>query len=155
MNFSCWFLAATGVGVPPSFLTNLGEGSTGGDARMGTPEAGVGARMIEGPIGSNPSSSRRGRKYPPRKVTASKDHHLVSPSASLPQGSGQVPDRPVAPTTFVSTPMVIEIDDSMVEVPIAEGREGETVAARRRSPRTPQVHNLIMDLAGALVISFN
>ena len=51
--------------------------------------------------------------------------------------------------------MVIEIDDSMVEVPTAEGRELETTTARCRSPRTPQVHNLIMDLAGALVISFD
>src|SRR4051812_22376283 len=62
LNFGCWFLAATGVGVPPSFLTNLGGGGTGEDARTGTPEAGAEARMIEGPTGSNPSSRRRGRK---------------------------------------------------------------------------------------------
>src|SRR5438045_20250 len=101
---------------------------------MRTPEAGVGARMIEEPIVSNPSSSRRGRKYPSKKVTASKDHRSVSPSTSLPQGSGQASDRPVAPTTFVSTSMVIVVDDTMVEVPTAEGREVDTVAARRRTP---------------------
>ena len=51
--------------------------------------------------------------------------------------------------------MIIDIDDSMVDAPIAEGREAETTTARRHSSRTPQVHNLIMDLAGALVISFD
>src|SRR3954469_22278780 len=51
--------------------------------------------------------------------------------------------------------MIIDIDDSMVEAPTAEVREVETITARCRSPRTPQVHNLIMDLAGALVISFD
>ena len=122
---------------------------------MGIPEVGAAAGMIEGPIGSTPSSSRRRRKYPSRKVTASKDHRSVSASVSSPQGSEGAPDRPVTLTTFASTPMVIEIDDSVVEVPTAEGREVETTTARRRSPRTPQVHNLIMDLAGALLISFD
>ena len=51
--------------------------------------------------------------------------------------------------------MIIDIDDSVVEVPTAEEKGVETVTARRRSPCTPQVHNLIMDLAGALVISFD
>src|SRR4051812_30489411 len=32
LNFSCWFLAATGVGIPSSFLTNLGEGGNGASA---------------------------------------------------------------------------------------------------------------------------
>src|SRR3954463_563798 len=35
LNFGCWFLAATGVEVPPLFLTNLGEGGT--DALTGAP----------------------------------------------------------------------------------------------------------------------
>src|SRR3954463_5788139 len=29
LNFGCWFLATTGVGVPFSFLTNLREADTG------------------------------------------------------------------------------------------------------------------------------
>src|SRR5436189_3310094 len=40
LNFGCWFLAATGVGVPSSFLTSLGEGSTG--ALAGAASAGAG-----------------------------------------------------------------------------------------------------------------
>src|SRR3954463_13971512 len=65
LNFGCRFLAATGVGIPPSFLINLGEGGT--DTPMGTPEVGAEAIMLEGPPGSNPSSSRRRRKYHSRR----------------------------------------------------------------------------------------
>src|SRR4051812_32373749 len=53
LNFGYWFLAATGVEVPSSFLTNSGGGGT--DARMGTPEVGVGTRVTEGPIGLTPN----------------------------------------------------------------------------------------------------
>src|SRR4051812_29513033 len=39
VNFCCWFLAATSVEVPPSFLTNLGGGST--DMPTGAPDVGA------------------------------------------------------------------------------------------------------------------
>src|SRR3954465_14593254 len=52
LNFGCWFLAATGVGIPSSFLINLGEGGT--DTLMGAPEVGAEAMMLEGHTGSNP-----------------------------------------------------------------------------------------------------
>src|SRR3954467_1588537 len=39
LNFGCWFLAATGVGIPPLFLLHLGEGGT--DTLMGAPEVGA------------------------------------------------------------------------------------------------------------------
>src|SRR4051812_27705360 len=153
LNFSCWFLAATGVDIPPLFLPNLGEDGT--DMSMGAPEDGAKTMMLEGPTGSNPSSSKRRRRYPSRKVVALKNCHSLRLSASLPQGSGEASDRPVALTTSDSTPMVIETEDSIAEIPTAEGWEVETVAARRRIPHTPRAHNLIMDLAGALVISLD
>src|SRR3954471_6221369 len=49
LNFGCWFLAATGVGVPPSFLTNLGGGGT--DVPMRTPIVGAGESHREEYIG--------------------------------------------------------------------------------------------------------
>src|SRR4051812_18234295 len=51
--------------------------------------------------------------------------------------------------------MIIGVDDNATEVPTVEGGEVEASTARCPSPRTPQVHNLIMDFAGALVKSFN
>ena len=74
LNFGCWFLAATGIEVPPSFLTNLGEGGT--DALARAPSFGVETSGVGEPASSNlspilsPSSRRRGRKYPSRKVAA-------------------------------------------------------------------------------------
>src|SRR3954466_14234995 len=55
LNFDCWFLATTSVGIPPSFLPNLGEDGT--DMSMGAPEVDAETMMLEGPTGSNPSSS--------------------------------------------------------------------------------------------------
>src|SRR3954470_3508824 len=40
LNFGCWFLAATGVEVPSSFLTNLG--GEGADVQMRTSTVGAG-----------------------------------------------------------------------------------------------------------------
>ena len=122
---------------------------------IGAPKVGVETMMVAGPTGSNPSSSKRRRRHPSRKIVASKNRNSPRLSASLPQESGEASDRLVALTTSVSTPMVIEIEDSIAEIPTAEGGEVETVAARHRTPYTPRVHTLIMDLAGALVVSLD
>src|SRR4051812_42179579 len=53
LNFCCWFWAATGIEAPPSFLTNLGEGST--DAPMGTPDVGVKESIRKAPTGTDPN----------------------------------------------------------------------------------------------------
>src|SRR5436189_5162520 len=49
----------------------------GPDMSIGAPEVGAETMMLEGPTGSNPSSSRRRRRYPSRKVVASKDRHSL------------------------------------------------------------------------------
>src|SRR3954463_8775470 len=132
LNFGCWFLAARGVKVPPSFLTNLGESSTGALAGAASAGAGGSDRKDSADTSSDRAISAsslqtgasRGR-YRPRKTVVSKRRRPPSPLTPPLQRSSRRQGGTSTPSIHSSPSEVIEVEEDEAGGSTVEEEEAE------------------------------